>query len=57
MGSSAVGAATNADGSGFGVVGTGIGGAGVVGGTKGDGPVERANLQPGAPRNAQQAVT
>src|SRR5439155_57890 len=37
LGHGIVGEATNADANGFGVVGTGIGGAGVVGGTKGDG--------------------
>lgn len=57
LGHAIVGEATNADGSGFGVVGTGIGGAGVVGGTKGDGPGVRAYVQPGARGSALQAVT
>jgi hypothetical protein len=57
LGHGIVGEATNADGNGFGVVGTGIGGAGVVGGTKGDGPGVRAYVQPGARGSALQAVT
>jgi hypothetical protein len=57
LGHGIVGEAVNADANGFGVVGTGISGAGVVGGTKGDGPGVRAYVQPGARGSALQAVT
>jgi len=57
LGHGIVGEAVNSDANGFGVVGTGIGGAGVVGGTKGDGPGVRAYVQPGARGSALQAVT
>jgi hypothetical protein len=57
IGHGIVGDATNADGSGYGVFGTGDKGAGVAGGTRGSGPGVRAYAQPGAGGSAIQALT
>ncbi|MDQ1510394.1 MAG: hypothetical protein QOG50_2238 [Actinomycetota bacterium] len=52
-----VGDASTRDGRGYGVFGTGDGGAGVAGGTRGDGPGVRAYAEPGAAGSALQALT
>jgi hypothetical protein len=49
--------ASNANGRGYGVFGTGDKGAGVVGATRGDGPGVRAYAEPGAGGSAVQALT
>src|SRR5439155_14187659 len=51
------GNANNRDGRGYGVFGTGDGGAGVAGGTRGEGPGVRAYAEPGAAGSALQALT
>jgi hypothetical protein len=57
VGHGIVGDASNPDGRGYGVFGTGDGGAGVAGGTRGDGPGVRAYAAPGARGSALQALT
>jgi len=57
VGHGIVGDASNPDGRGYGVFGTGDGGAGVAGGTRGDGPGVRAYAAPGARGPALQALT
>jgi hypothetical protein len=57
LGHGIFGDATNANGRGYGVFGTGDKGAGVAGGTRGDGPGVRAYAEPGAGGSALQALT
>ncbi len=57
IGHGVVGDASNANGSGYGVWGTGDKGAGVAGGTRGTGPGVRAYAEPGAGGSAIQALT
>jgi len=57
IGHGVVGDASNANGGGYGVFGTGDRGAGVAGGTRGDGPGVRAYVEPGAGGSAIQALT
>lgn len=57
LGHGIVGNATNQNGSGYGVFGTGGKGAGVAGGTRGDGPGVRAYVEPGAGGSALEALT
>lgn len=57
LGHGVVGDASNPNGSGYGVFGTGGKGAGVAGGTRGNGPGVRAYAEPGAGGSALQALT
>jgi hypothetical protein len=57
LGHCIVGDANNRNGDGYGVFGMGMGGAGVAGGTRGDGPGVRAYSEPGARGPALQALT
>ena len=57
LGHGIVGDASNANGRGYGVFGTGDKGAGVAGGTRGDGPGVRAYVEPGAGGSAIEALT
>jgi hypothetical protein len=57
LGHGLVGDATNNNGSGYGVFGRGGKGAGVAGGTRGDGPGVRAYAEPGAGGSALEALT
>jgi hypothetical protein len=57
LGSGIIADATSATGRGYGVLGTGDRGAGVAGGTRGDGPGVRAYAEPGAGGSALEALT
>jgi hypothetical protein len=57
LGHCIVGDASNRNGAAYGVFGMGSGGAGVAGGTRGDGPGVRAYSEPGARGPALQALT
>jgi hypothetical protein len=57
LGSGIIADATSATGRGYGVLGTGDRGAGVAGGTRGNGPGVRAYAEPGAGGSALEALT
>jgi hypothetical protein len=57
LGHGVVGNVSNRNGRGYGVFGTGDAGAGVAGGTRGNGPGVRAYAEPGAGGSALQALT